>query len=129
MHALSIPAIMAAVGTATIIALGAPAVAAEENAAPRLAQAQSYGDAKLQSFALAALEVEAIRQEVTQQIAQTDDSEVREGLIGEANEQMIDAVESTPGISVDEYNQIAQAAEQDAELAQRISQYMQPGAQ
>lgn len=123
---LRIPAAMAAASIAIGTVFALPATAAEQSAAPRLAQADAYADDKLQSFAVAAIDVELLRQQFLQELAQVDDDDTREEIAQQANEQMRDAVETAPGITIEEYNEIVQAAEQNPALAQRIAQHMQP---
>lgn len=106
------------------LALGpvAPALAGQADGA-RLAQAeqgQQFSDEQLRSFAVAALEVRKIRSDFMARIQQAGSEDERQQLAREANGQMVSAVEDTPGISVEDYNAIVQAAGEDPELASRI---------
>lgn len=120
----------AAILTALGIALGAgvPAVAGQ-TAGVQLAQSQSFSDDQLQSFAMAALEIQEIRTDYVAQIQEAESEEQRQQLAEEANTEMVGAVEAAPGISVEEYNAIIEASADDPELSQRINQYMQSDTQ
>lgn len=76
---------------------------------------------KLQSFAVAFVEVERIKQEYTQRLQQAGSDTEQQQIQNEAGERMLQAVENTDGISVNEYNQIIRSAQADPELAQRLS--------
>lgn len=97
-----------------------PAAPAPEAQAPAAATPQ-IDEQKLQSFALAFLEVSEVTQEYQPQIAAAGSVEAQQKLQQEAGQKMVDAVNSTNGISVEEYNMIIQAAQADPELAQRIN--------
>lgn len=121
-------AALAALGLALGAAAYAPATAGQP-AGVQLAQAQTYSDEKLQSFAMAALNVQQIRQDYTAQIQQAETEDERQQLAEAATQEMVDAVESEPGISVEEYNEIIQASADNPELTDRINQYMQSSMQ
>lgn len=121
-------AILAAMG----LTLGAGAlapVAADEPAGLQLAQGQSFSDEQLQSFAMAAAEVQQIRSDYVAQIQQAESDEQRQELAEAANAEMVGAVENTPGITIDDYNAIIEATADDPELSERINQYMQSATQ
>lgn len=133
MRQFKLPATLAVLGLALApVALApvalAPAAAAEP-AGVQLAQAESYSEEKLQSFALAALEIQQIRSDFVERAQQAETDEQRQQLAEEANVEMVGAVESTPGITVDEYNSIIEASAEDEGLAERINQQMQSAAQ
>ena len=117
-------AALAAMATAFGVVVAVPA-AAQQPAGVQLAQAQTYSDEKLQSFAMAALDVQQIRQEYTAQIQQAESEAERQQLAEEANQEMVEAVETAPGITIEEYNEIIQASNGNPELSDRINQYMQ----
>lgn len=85
------------------------------------ASSVDVSDADIESFAAALTDVQEIGQEWTQRMqeAETQDEvgEMRE----EARDQMAAAIEDR-GLTVEEYNAIATAAQDDPELAQRIQQ-------
>lgn len=93
-------------------------------AQPSLAGEQ-YSDAKLQSFADAVLAVNAVVEQWRPQIQGAPNETGAEQMAQEANEEMRAAVAGTEGITVDEYQQIAQAAQTDAQLMARIDQVLQ----
>jgi hypothetical protein len=90
-------------------------------AQPLLA-AEEYSDAKLQSFVNAVLAVTAVFEQWRPQI-QAEPNEADAQKMGQkANEEMRAAVTGTEGITVEEYQAIAQAAEVDPQLRERIDQ-------
>lgn len=93
----------------------APQVEMPANAAPELS------DQKLKSFAVAFLEVNKINQTYQPQIQAAGSPEDEQRIRQQAGADMIQAVDSSQGISVEEYNMIIQAAQVDPELAQRIN--------
>lgn len=121
--AATIAALGLVLGTAAVT----PASAGEP-AGVQLAQA-SYSEEKLQSFASAAVQIQQIREEYTAEIQQAESEEQRQQLAEEANTEMVGAVESAPGISVEEYNEIIEASAEDQELSQRINEHMESAAQ
>lgn len=129
MHHFRLPAAaLAALG----LVLGAGALApaaADEPASVQLAQAESYSDEKIQSFAMAALEIQEIRSDYMARIQQAESEDQRQQLAQQANDEMVSAVEAAPGISVEEYNAIIEASAEDQELAERINQHMQSATQ
>jgi hypothetical protein len=52
----------------------------------------------------------------------TEDQAEQDTVLQEANQQMIEAIESEPGISVPEYIAIAEAAETDQALRSQLEQ-------
>lgn len=84
-------------------------------------EAPAVSDEKLDSFALAFLEVERIKQEYAQQLQQAQSQTEQQQIQNDAGAKMLQAVEATEGITVEEYNQIIQSAQADAEFAQRLS--------
>lgn len=93
----------------------APQVEMPADAAPELS------DEKLKSFAVAFLEVSKINQTYQPQIQAAGSPEDEQRIRQQAGADMIQAVDSSQGISVEEYNMIIQAAQVDPELAQRIN--------
>jgi hypothetical protein len=90
-------------------------------AQPLLA-AEEYSDAKLNSFVDAVLAVNAVVEQWRPQIqAAPNDADARQ-MAQEANEEMRAAVAGTEGITVEEYQAIAQAAQADPQLMARIDQ-------
>lgn len=126
--AAALAAPLAALGLALGAAALAPAPAAAQSQGSA-AQAQSFTDTQIESFAVAALAVRDIRSRYMSQMQAAASDEEREQLAQQATAEMVDAVEASPGISVDEYNTIVQAAAEDEALANRINQQIQGAAQ
>lgn len=93
------------------------------------ASAATIDDAKLQSFAVAFLQVNEIARQYQPQLESAATEEDRQKIQQEAGQKMVEAVEASEGITVDEYNQIIQAAQADPELAQRINGHLTGAAQ
>ena len=83
----------------------------------------------MQSFAVAFLEVTKVTQSYQPQIDAASTPEDQQRLQQEAGERMIQAVNDSEDITVDEYNQIIQAAQADPELAQRINTHISQAAE
>jgi hypothetical protein len=93
-------------------------------AQPLLA-ADEYSDTKLQSFADAVLAVNAVVEQWRAQIQAAPSETDAEQMAQQANEDMRAAVAGTEGITVEEYQEIAQAAQTDPQLMARIDQVLQ----
>lgn len=91
--------------------LGGTAVAAEE-----------YSDEKLQSFAAAVMAVDALVQQWGPQIEAAPSEADKQRMAEQANQEMRAAVEGTEGMSIEEYQAIAQAAQTDPQLMARLEQ-------
>ena len=76
---------------------------------------------KLDTFVLAMVEVESVRQEYIPRIEAASSEDEREAIATEGNAAIMERVDGVPGISFDEYVQIAEAAGSDPELGQKIS--------
>ncbi|PWG65776.1 DUF4168 domain-containing protein [Sediminicurvatus halobius] len=119
------------VATALILGLGLamPLWAQDEGAQaqPETQQeapsAADFSEDQLESFAEAHGEVMEVRDDYTQRLQEAEGREQAMSLQEEANEKMVEAVTDT-GLSVEEYGQIARAASNDTELAERIQQMM-----
>ena len=92
-----------------MLALGAPLRAEDQ-----------YTDAKLKSFVVAAVEVNRLIVFWSPKIEGAETEDERAELAQTANAQLVQAVEGTEGITLDEYNAIAQAARADQDLSSRI---------
>lgn len=115
-------AVAALAATASQAQQAAPAQPAAPQAAPQAPA--NISDDKVQSFALAMTQVSSLNQKYTAQLEAAPDESARTEIQRKAAVEMTQAVEGA-GISPQEYNQIAQAAQQDAELRARIGQAMQ----
>ena len=104
---------------------------APANPAPMQAptvEAPDVSDEKLKSFAVAFLEVSKISQEYKPEFDGAASEEDKQRVQQEAGQKMVEAVNATEGISIDEYNQIIQSAQADPELAQRINGHISQAA-
>ncbi|MBK1697417.1 DUF4168 domain-containing protein [Rhodovibrio salinarum] len=91
-------------------------------------QAPSYSEAKLESFAAAAVEVSSVMQEYRPQLReaqQNEDREQFEKLRMQAKNAMDEKIAATDGITTGEYQEIAKAAQQDKQLRQKVLGLMQ----
>lgn len=77
-------------------------------------------DGKIDAFITAAIAVNDVRQAYIAQLEQAADEATQMELLQEADAAMLQTVEDAPGISLDEYIAIADAAAADPELAARI---------
>lgn len=96
-------------------------IAAGGFAGPAAAQDAQYGEQQLQAFAEAVVAVEAVRMSYAPQFQEAEDDATRQQIADRAQTEMIDAVRNQEGISLETYNEIAGAAQQDQDLARRIS--------
>jgi hypothetical protein len=81
---------------------------------------EAFTDAKLHSFASAVIAVNAVVERWRPQIQAAPSDTDRQQIAQKANEEMRAAVEGTEGLSVEEYQAIAQAAQGDPQLMARI---------
>lgn len=113
------------------LAAGPVAPAAADQANAQLAQAdsagQEYSDAKLSAFADAANEVSEIAQEWGPQIREAQEAgnnQKAQQIKQQADREIRKVIQDADGITVSEYNKIAEAAREDRDLYQRIVQMM-----
>jgi hypothetical protein len=90
------------------------------------AQAQEqYDQQTLESFVVAALEVNRLVEEWTPRIqgapSEGEAAEMRE----QANEELVEAINQTSDITIDEYREISAAAQSDPALMARISEIIE----
>ncbi len=113
---------------AVVLGLAGPSVAqqaAQTQSPPAAAQgapaaaAANVSDTQLQTFISAATEVQAISQKWQEKAAGSNSAEEVEEVRRQATDEMVGAVEEK-GMTVDEFNAISQAAQQDPELKARI---------
>lgn len=76
---------------------------------------------KLESFVDAALDVQGVTEDFAPRAEAAETDAERQALAEEANTAIRDVIDETPGITVEEYVAIGQAAQQNPELAQRIT--------
>ena len=117
--------LMAAPVAVPAVAQTAPPASAQSGAQQSGAQqsgSEQFSDAQLKSFAEASLEVERLSQEWSPKIAAAGTAQEQAKARGEAMEQMAEAVEQK-GLSVQEYNEIVNAAQTDPETARTVETY------
>jgi hypothetical protein len=117
---------LTAAGLALALALsgGAAIPALAQDAPAPASEATSYSDDKLQSFVGAAIAVSDIQREAVASLENVEDEAQQQTLVEEANAKMEQAIESTDGITLDEYVEVATAAEQDPALRERLETIM-----
>ena len=94
-----------------------------------LAQAtQTFPQEKLEAFAEAAVAVREIRNDVSAELQKAGSPDEQRRLLDEASARMTAEVEESPGITVEEYNAIAAAAQEDPAIAGRIANLMSDAA-
>jgi hypothetical protein len=123
---MRIVALLAALAVAVVLA---PAAArADEAAAPaqgehavpeQQVEVLEVSDEKLEQFLAAAINVQDVQREYVAEIQATEDPAEAETLREAAQEEMVTAVEDS-GLSVLEFNLIAQRLQTDASLVQRL---------
>lgn len=116
----SLQSVFRAAAAALAIAWAGPAVAQTETE-PQQAQVT---DEYLKSYAAAVVAVQRIHQEWEPRIQAAPDEDTRLGLQGQAQEKMVAAVEAE-GLTVEEYNQIFQMAQDDPGLRQQVQTYIE----
>ena len=79
-------------------------------------------EGKIDAFITAALAVNDVRQAYIERLENVTDEGEQVELLQEADAAMLDTVEQAPGISLDEYIAIADAAAADPDLAARIDE-------
>lgn len=100
---------------AALIAIAPGVHAAEDNAGNGGA---NFDEEQIESFAVARADVQALQQEYASKIQQADQEKAGE-LKQEAQQKMVSAVEDA-GLDVKEFNNIARAAQNNQELAEKI---------
>ena len=78
---------------------------------------------QLQTFATAALEVQRISDDYQSKFEASNTPQERQKIQQEATDKMTKAVEEQ-GLTVDQYNQVARAAQADANVAKQINDYL-----
>jgi Domain of unknown function (DUF4168) len=88
-----------------------------------VAQAQTeFSDAKLESFVVAAIAVDEKIREWNPRIQAAQNEQEAAELREQASNEVLETIDGTEGMSVEEYQQIGQAAQADPELATRINE-------
>ncbi len=79
-------------------------------------------DQKIEAFAVAYLQVDKVRQDYAAKIGAEKDATNKQKLQNEANKQMINAVEKSPDMSLDEYKTIITAAQTNPDVAKKVQE-------
>ncbi|MDT0617840.1 DUF4168 domain-containing protein [Salinisphaera sp. P385] len=108
-----------ALATALGLGVSGIAVAQQEPAQQQAPQAKDFEKAELESFVEAQSEVSTISQDYQKKMQNADDPEAQASMRQEANQEMVQAVNDA-GLDPSTYNAIAQAAQSDPQLAQKI---------
>lgn len=116
--------------------LGNPASAQEANQGNGSVQGQTgnngaapaISDQKIEAFAVAYLQVDKVRQEYVAKIGAASDDTTKQQLQDEAGKKMVQAVEGSPDMSVEEYNSILAATQKDPALVQKVQEKLQKAA-
>ena len=87
------------------------------------AQGTGFSDESLQSFAVAAVQVMEINASAQRSMIGAESADEQQQVQAEASEQMVLAIESQ-GLTVEQYNEIATAAQADPEVANQIQRYI-----
>ncbi|TEA79511.1 DUF4168 domain-containing protein [Allopusillimonas ginsengisoli] len=105
------------------------AAMAQQSAAPAAAPqaaapAANYSDVQLKQFVNASQKVAMISQEYTPKLEAAKDDAGKKQVFEEADAKMVDAVHKE-GMTVDQFNGINQALQQDPKLVERVQQMVQ----
>jgi len=117
--------IFKATTTALALAFAAAPITAITAHTAAAQAAESYSAEEIDIFAEALLQVADVRQKYTalMQSAETEDQQA--AIVEEANSEITRVIEETDGITIDRYTEIAQAANEDQGLNQRIIKRVQ----
>ena len=111
-----------------VLALG-PAQAQTEQQPPQQPQQEmqqtEFTEDQLESFVDAAVTVNDLIESWRPRITAAESEEQAAQLREQANEELAEAIEQTEGMSLEEYQQIGQAAQADPELSERINEIYQ----
>ena len=135
-NASSVLLLPAAAMSLALLACSGPGPQAQQQPAPQApmaaqtaptAQPPAVNDGEIQSFASAASEVQQLSQKWMPklQAAAPQGAEAQSRIRAQANAEMVAAVQRN-GLSVEQYNQIAQLAQNDPNVASKIKARMRP---
>ncbi len=110
-------AIALALATAPMVTLTAQSAAAQSS--------DEYSSEELDIFTDALLEVAEVREKYTAELEGAEDGDEEAAIVEEANEEIVEVIEAKDGITLDRYTEIAQAANEDQELNERIIERVQ----
>ncbi|WP_273248376.1 DUF4168 domain-containing protein [Sediminimonas qiaohouensis] len=123
---MTIKTTLAATATAVALAFAGPvAVMAQDedqatDKAAKQMEASDVTDAKVSAFVDALVAVDAVRKDFAPKIEAEQDEEAKQELVNEANAAIVEAVDTTEGMTVDEYTSIVELAQADQALNQKI---------
>jgi hypothetical protein len=93
---------------------------------PAWAQTQTeFTDQQLESFVVAALAVEELIRQWNPRIQGAESAEQAAQLREQASTELVDTINRTEGITLEEYQEIGEAAQGDPDLAARINEIYQ----
>ena len=119
---LSAAAIAFGLSSTTVWAQAAPA----QNAQTQQIKAIQPTDAQVNQYVSAARKVEKLVQDYQPRLQAAKDEIARQAIIQEADEKMVAAVQSD-GLTVEQYNGISVAVQQDPKLKERITTLFHQG--
>src|SRR5690606_6177203 len=119
---LSAAAVAFGLSSTAVWAQGVPA----QNAPAQATQAIQPSEAQIQQYVSAAKKVEGVVQDYQPRLKGAKDEVARRAIIQEADEKMVAAVQSD-GLTVEQYNGISLAVQQDPKLRERITTLFNQG--
>lgn len=119
----AVAALGMAFGAASLTGTSVTTPAAAQTA-PAPGQAPAVDEDTLRSFAVATLEIQEISQAYQPQMEAAESQEQQQEIAQAANDEMVAAVEAVPGIDVESYNAIAEAAQNDPQMMQQINMFI-----
>jgi len=115
-------------GAVMLMGAGLFEARAQQQPQPQPAVPSEFSLSEIETFADAAVEVRQVQQDFDTQVQGAQDAEEIEELQQQAQQDAEQAIEGN-GLSVDEYNAIVQAANQDPQLYAMIVEVMEQKAQ
>ncbi|MDV6319435.1 DUF4168 domain-containing protein [Chromohalobacter sp. HP20-39] len=88
------------------------------------ASTQNFSDKQLQQFANASQEIAQVSQKYTKKLQNAKDKAAQQELRKQANEEMVSVVKDS-GMSVEQFNAIGQAIQQNPQLMKRVQGMVQ----
>lgn len=85
---------------------------------------EQYSDAQLQAFLTAAIKVDRVIQDWAPKIRAAQSPEEQEQLVQSVRAEVVQAIQSTNGMTLDEYTAITEQATDDPQLAQRLERIL-----
>lgn len=104
---------------AAALGLGSAAQAQDSDSAGTFAD--EVDEQQLEAFVVARADVQEIQQDYTSRLQSAENDQDAADLQAEAQEKMVSAVEDA-GLSVQEFNRIAEAAQNDPEVQEKIQE-------